>query len=298
MNISILIPNHSDLRMINMIQSIDYFNNEMHQVELLIVLNNPTDLVIKQVEEVKEKFKEKFLFNIIQTEYCNLGHVYNEGFKNATYDNIFIIDTDMICQKGSINKMVNAMGDKLIVKGKILFDSTNRIIRQARLVNTTNTIEPYIPAIIINRNVFLRLKDDFMFAVDTVWCSDAEFANRIINEKIDVVYTDATFYHEKIAFKKDLKDAFLYGFGKAIRIKRTKEEWKPLREINNIYQSGKINKLSFDEQCYSIFWMILLQIACAFQKHLPPLFKSSLPFSKSASIRDVIKQKNILELRL
>lgn len=84
MNISILIPNHSDLRMINMIQSIDYFNNEMHQVELLIVLNNPTDLVIKQVEEVKEKFKEKFLFNIIQTEYCNLGHVYNEGFKNAT----------------------------------------------------------------------------------------------------------------------------------------------------------------------------------------------------------------------
>lgn len=253
MNISILIPNHSDLRMINMIQSIDYFNNEMHQVELLIVLNNPTDLVIKQVEEVKEKFKEKFLFNIIQTEYCNLGHVYNEGFKNATYDNIFIIDTDMICQKGSINKMVNAMGDKLIVKGKILFDSTNRIIRKARLVNTTNTIEPYIPAIIINRNVFLRLKDDFMFAVDTVWCSDAEFANRIINEKIDVVYTDATFYHEKIAFKKDLKDAFLYGFGKAIRIKRTKEEWKPLREINNIYQSGKINKLSFDEQCYSIF---------------------------------------------
>lgn len=178
MNISILIPNHSDLRMINMIQSIDYFNNEMHQVELLIVLNNPTDLVIKQVEEVKEKFKEKFLFNIIQTEYCNLGHVYNEGFKNATYDNIFIIDTDMICQKGSINKMVNAMGDKLIVKGKILFDSTNRIIRKARLVNTTNTIEPYIPAIIINRNVFLRLKDDFMFAVDTVWCSDAEFANR------------------------------------------------------------------------------------------------------------------------
>ena len=210
MNISILIPNHSDLRMINMIQSIDYFNNEMHQVELLIVLNNPTDLVIKQVEEVKEKFKEKFLFNIIQTEYCNLGHVYNEGFKNATYDNIFIIDTDMICQKGSINKMVNAMGDKLIVKGKILFDSTNRIIRKARLVNTTNTIEPYIPAIIINRNVFLRLKDDFMFAVDTVWFSDAEFANRIINEKIDVVYTDATFYHEKIAFKKDLKDAFLY----------------------------------------------------------------------------------------
>lgn len=186
----------------------------------------------------------------------------------------------------------------MIVKGKILFDSTNRIIRKARLVNTTNTIEPYIPAIIINRNVFLRLKDDFMFAVDTVWCSDAEFANRIINEKIDVVYTDATFYHEKIAFKKDLKDAFLYGFGKAIRIKRTKEEWKPLREINNIYQSGKINKLSFDEQCYSIFWMILLQIACAFQKHLPPLFKSSLPFSKSASIRDVIKQKNILELRL
>ena len=56
MNISILIPNHSDLRMINMIQSIVYFNNEMHQVELLIVLNNPTDLVIKQVEEVKEKF--------------------------------------------------------------------------------------------------------------------------------------------------------------------------------------------------------------------------------------------------
>lgn len=290
MDLSILIPNHSDLRMIKMIQSIDYFNTKEHHVELLIVLNNPTNLVIKQVEEIKRVFRKKFEFNIIETKFCNLGYVYNEGFKNATYDNIFLIDTDMICQEGSIEKMVNAMGKELIVKGKILFRNTNKIIQKARLVNTTNAIEPYIPAIIINRNVFNTLKDDFMFAVDTVWCSDAEFAKRIINEKITVIYTDAVFYHDRLTLKKDIKDAFLYGFGKAIRIKRTKEEWNPFTEIRSMYRQGKGNKLSFIELSYLMCWIILLQIACALQKQFPPFFKNSLPFSRSSSIREEISK--------
>ena len=45
MDISILIPNHSDLRMIHMIESIDYFDCDDHRVELVIVLNRPTNAV-------------------------------------------------------------------------------------------------------------------------------------------------------------------------------------------------------------------------------------------------------------
>lgn len=295
MDMTILVPNHSDLRMIKMVNSIDFFSNKDHRVELLIALNNPTNEVKKQAERIKEKYGDKFEVRIIELTVCNLGYVYNEGFKNAKYDNIFIIDTDMVCKKGSIKKMVNAMGKEMIVKGKILFEDTNSIIRAARMINTTNVVEPYIPAIIINRNVFLKLKKDFMFAVDTVWCADAEFANRILNEKIKVIYTEEEFYHDRITIKKDLKDAFCYGFGKAIRIKRTKEEWKPLEEIIDMYRRGKKNELSLIQQIYSILWITLLEIACGIQKKFNPFFRTSLPFSESASIRDVIKKEDAEE---
>ena len=55
MNISIIIPNHSDLRISRMIDSIDFHSNEYHQVELVIVLNKPTDAVVKLVNQIKER---------------------------------------------------------------------------------------------------------------------------------------------------------------------------------------------------------------------------------------------------
>ncbi len=63
MNISIIIPNHSDLRMYKMINSIDYFNNEDRTVELIIVLNKPTKEVLFQDRVNKKRFFKKILNN-------------------------------------------------------------------------------------------------------------------------------------------------------------------------------------------------------------------------------------------
>lgn len=57
-------------------------------------------------------------------------------------------------------------------------------MKSTRLVNTTNVIVPYIPVILLNKKIFWELSDNVMFAVDTVWCSDAEFGYRVLNKKI------------------------------------------------------------------------------------------------------------------
>lgn len=292
MDTSILIPNHSDLRMIHMIESIDYFDCDDHRVELVIVLNRPTNAVREQVEKIKKIYNEKFIFKVVHVSKCNLGLVYNEGIKQASFDNIMFIDTDLTCARGAIEKTISTMRNELIVKAKIVYKGMDRLVERARLVNTTETILPYIPVILINRNIFYHLKDDYMFAVDTVWCSDAEFAYRVINEKIKINYTDAEFYHDKISIKKDLKDAVFYGFGKGIRIKRTREKWKPFSEIVEMYKIGKEKKLNFLENGYSILWIMLQQLACFIQLCIPIIFKESIAFENSESIKNIEVNKD------
>lgn len=78
MNISILIPNHNDLRMKEMIDSIDVWRSEKHEIELLIVLNKPTKELLDQVHSIKMKYSSKFIINVINVGQCNLGLIYND----------------------------------------------------------------------------------------------------------------------------------------------------------------------------------------------------------------------------
>ncbi len=290
MDISILIPNSRDMRMERMIKSIDFYNTDEHHVELVIVLNQPTDEIRKLCERLVVEYKNKFEIKIIEVPCFNFGLIYNQGVLNATYDNVVFIDTDLVCGKGAVKKVVElAENDKeaMVVKAKIVYSNMNSFVERARFLNTTDVEPPYIPVILIRKSVFLKLKDNYMFPVDTVWCADADFAYRVLNEKVKILYSDATFYHDKITIKKDLKDALMYGFGKGIRVKRTKEKWRPFREIKEMYIRGKNENLSVLENLYSTLWISLQQITCGIQQLIPNIFKASMPFYMSSDYKQM-----------
>jgi len=290
MNISILIPNHNDLRMKKLIQSIDYRCDSNKQVELVIVLNNPTKELQEQCEKLRAEYRGKFLFNVIYTNYQNLGYLYNLGLQAASFDNVLFLDSDIICESGAIEKITKCMdSDTKLVKANLIYQNMNGFVEKARFCNTTKDIPPYIPVILIKKEIFKLLKDNFVFAVDVVWCSDAEFAYRVINEHIPFKYCEANFYHDEITLKKDIKDAILYGFGKGIRIKRTKEEWHPFYEIRDMKNKSKRYKLSILETFYSIMWISLQQIACGIQIINPNFFKNAMKFDKSLKVDELFK---------
>lgn len=282
MNVSILVPNHNDLFMEKMIDSIDICcNNNMH-IEVVIILNSSTPELYKLTEELKIKYKNKFEFNIIETKIQNLGYLYNLGINKSSYENIMFIDSDITCGQGSVKKTIDAFSEEIdIVKPKLIYKNMNRFIEKARSANTTYVKAPYIPVILFRKQIFEKIGYK-MFSVDTVWCSDAEFANRILKKELKIAYIDAGFYHKKISIKKDLKDAILYGFGKGNRIKRTKEKWKPLKEICDMVKHGHNLSLEYDELVYLFIWISLQQIACGMQIVLPNIFENSLPYEQTA----------------
>lgn len=289
MNISILIPNHSDLRMKELVESIDYRNDAFHSVQLVIVLNNPTPQLEELTLHIQQNYQNSFTFKIVHIDKCNLGAAYNAGIACADYEYILFLDSDLVCVPGAIQKMVDIMQVKKtpIVKGKVLFDSrsvTTRLTAHVRYVTTTDTKEPYIPVILMNKYLFRQLNDGYMFAVDTVWCSDADFSNRVMKKKIPITYIDAFFHHPFISLRKDIKDAFYYGLGKGIRTKRTGEKWRPVSEVRGILKAGKIRPLSLGEMIYLFLWSATMQIGCLIQLIFPNkmILKQSLDFEKSS----------------
>ncbi len=287
MNLSIIIPDHNDLRLMELIESIDFVNSEKQKVELVLVLNRPTAELLRLVDGIKRKYHEKFDIKSVFIEICNLGYAYNAGIENASYDNIMFLDSDLICMPNAIRKMVQCMEkkDAKIVKGIVWFKHhgfITKLISNTRKVTTSKVKKAYIPVLLMKKDIFEELDDGYMFAVDTVWCADADFANRIEEKKILVKYIKSDFLHPAISLKKDLKDALYYGFGKGIRTKRTKEDWKPCREVWDLVKSAKKEKLNFLEYGYLAFWAMLMQLGCFMQLCLPNqfFFSQSMEFDE------------------
>ena len=287
MNLSIIIPDHNDLRLIDLVDSIDYASTEKQKVELVLVLNKPTVELLQLVDKIKIKYCKKFDIKSVLIEICNLGYAYNAGIENASYDNIMFLDSDLICIPNAIKKMVQCMEDKnaKIVKGIVWFEHNGfitKLISNTRKVTTSKVKKAYIPVLLMNKNIFQELDDGYMFAVDTVWCADADFANRVDEKKIPVKYIKSDFLHPAIGLKKDLKDALYYGFGKGIRTKRTGESWKPCREVADLVKSAKKERLSFLEYGYLVFWGTIMQFGCLMQLFLPNhfFFPQSMKFDE------------------
>lgn len=103
MSATILIPKKSDIRVERMLKSIDYYGSDTEKLEILMVLNSPTEEVICLIEKLKAEYKDKFIFSVINILKSNLGLAYNEGVKQAKHENVVFIDTDLIREAVSLN---------------------------------------------------------------------------------------------------------------------------------------------------------------------------------------------------
>lgn len=295
MDISIVMPNKNDLRMERLLESLDYVSCEDHQVEVLVILNHATEELKALCEKLKVSMADRFTIRTVVVPHSNFGVAYNAGVLHASYENILFLDSDLMCKKGSVQKMVDTMikENASIVKAQLHYEHRDtflsNLVYKSRLATTTYAEPPYIPVILIKKSIFNELDDGYMFPVDTVWCSDAEFAYRVMAKNIKISYIDAVFYHAEIGIKKDLHDAFLYGLGKGIRVKRTKEKWNPFKEAAFIARLGKPLGLKAHETFYLWLWGSIMQVSCFIQQFVSntTFFKESVDFSKSASFESL-----------
>lgn len=269
-----------------LIKSIDYFSDGQKTVELVIVLNQPTEELKALVIMLERDFGTRFIFNVVTIEQCNLGVAYNMGLKHAKYDHVLFLDSDLTCHENGIEQIIAHYRkfEPHIIKAKVTFEYQDtcigRAIYEARTASTTEIKMPYIPVIFMRKDIFNVINDGYMFAQDTVWCSDADFAKRVLAKQLQVDYLNVYFSHPRIGLKKDLKDAFFYGLGKGIRVRRTKESWSVIQDIKDTMTIPEGFHISNSGKVYLCLWCFLLQAGCAIQQLLPnhSILKQSIEF--------------------
>ena len=216
MDLSLVIPVHSDVRIERCVQSID------QAVEVVAVMNNPT----KEVSDIVARIGIKSV--VIPQQ--NLGICYNQGMDASNNELVLFMDSDCVFAAGTIEKMYVAKekNPQALVRGNVAFQENSfqsRITKSAREVTTSNVPYAFIPPLLLDKDVFGRIGDRYRFAEDVGWCVDFEFEIRRRKAGIGLVHlADAPIYHDPITIMDDFRSAFKYGTGKRIRHERTGEQ--------------------------------------------------------------------------
>ena len=256
MNISIVIPVSSDLRIANCVKSID------ENVELVISLNNPTEELRNLAQDIAKnpkKFCAKELdVKVCQIDYLSIAGAYNNGIKHSSNDLILLMDSDCTFSPGCIKKLYHNLDSNKLSKGKVNFLFTNslsKLISRAREFHTSDFINAYSPPLLFNKNI-LRDIGGYYFHPKLCWMEDGEFDYRIRETKLNISYdSTAIVHHCALTLLKDLRNAFWYGVGRRISFDLRLVE-KPsgfIKSINNYFLKGCQSK-GFFVGFYLLLW--------------------------------------------
>ena len=203
--ISIVIPCSDDILIKNCLESIDA------NVEIVVSLNKPSDVVKK----IMNNFPS---IKIIETDKKGIALAYNNGIKIASNEWVLLMDSDCVFKKDAIAKMWATTTRFLVIKGKIVFQSTglvSSVIAKAREFTTSDTINAYSPPLLFNKKIIEEI--GYYFHQDLVWSEDADFNNRVKTKNIQIGYVpEAVIFHKPILLAQDIKSAFNYGVGRQI----------------------------------------------------------------------------------
>lgn len=209
LNLSIVIPCASDIRIKSCIESID------EDVEVLVVLNLATPKVKKIVNKLKVRticIKER-----------NLGKALNIGIEKVKHNKVILMDSDCIFEKGAIKKLYKGLNKSLIAKGMVVFQRKNmesEIIARVREYTNYDIPKPYNPFLAINKDIKKKV-GNYFFDKDIRWTEDADLNSRIKAADIKVNYVfGAKVFHPPLSFGYDLRSAFRYGTGKRTRVEK------------------------------------------------------------------------------
>lgn len=219
MNISILIPVSNDLKIIEALKSID------EKVQVVVSLNKPSQEILKLVKNIqKKRFPALKNLDIVfcKIDYKSIAGAYNNGIKTAKYDNILLMDSDCIFEKGTIKKLFLNYKGNLLSKGKVIFKRSSflsGVIARAREFHTSDKVSAYSPPLLFKKKI-INYIDDYYFHPNLCWLEDSEFDKRVRDAKLNISYDpEAIIYHPELTIKNDLKSAFWYGVGKRIGVK-------------------------------------------------------------------------------
>lgn len=241
MKVSVVIPVSNDLRLKRCIDSVN------EKVEVVISLNKPSIRIKEQVIFVLRQKKGKNKYQGINFVVCeikkqSIAGAYNNGIKHASYDHIFLMDSDCIFGKGCIRKLENNLGNRLLSKGKVIFTANSwitKIVAKAREFHTSDKVNAYSPPLLFSKKI-INCIGGYYFHPSLCWLEDSEFDRRVRNAGLKIAYDPtANVYHPPLTLVSDLKSAFWYGVGKKIGVELGIHD-KPTGII------GSIKKYIFD----------------------------------------------------
>lgn len=219
MNISILIPVSSDLRILDCLRSID------EKVEVVISLNKPTAEILALVNRIKNGyFKELSNLEVVscQIDYLSIAGAYNKGIETAKFDNILLMDSDCIFEKETIRKLFDGYKGNLLSKGIVIFTYKSwmgKIIAKAREFHCSDKVSAYSPPLLFNKKIVEKI-GGYYFHPTLCWLEDSEFDSRVSKANLTISYDPtAVVYHPELSVRTDLRSAFWYGVGKNIGVK-------------------------------------------------------------------------------
>jgi len=209
-DLTILIPCSDDTRIKHCIQSI--YKTYKQDIEIIISLNKPT-------KSIKDILKEFPMVKTCEIQERNLAKAYNNGIKNSSRNNIFLMDSDCIFTKNTIELLYEGLKYSKLSKGLVVFKSNSfmsNIISKVREYTTTDFINAYSPPLIFSKDI-KNLIGGYYFHEQVFWSEDSEFNYRIQKAGLKIYHNPkAIIYHEPLNIKQDMKSGFKCGRGKKI----------------------------------------------------------------------------------
>lgn len=245
-NISVVICVANDLRIKNMLYSIDEY------CEVVVVLNGCTDEVRNIVNSYSSS--KKFKLKVVEIPERNLSKSRNIGMKEASYDNVVFYDSDCIMTKYALSKYSKFFKKYKLIDGYVEFKSDTF---QSKIVSVLRCmgIPGYAlcPSIGIRKDIINDI--GYYFDEDIKWIEDAELNNRSIKKKIQVgCIKELTCIHDNLTFKQDLKSAYRYGTGAKLAAKKGIHKKRPCANWGLIIPCFKKKILA---GFYCIIWNIV-----------------------------------------
>lgn len=209
MNLTTVTGVSSHLEVAKMVQSID------EPVEIILVLNRPTDDARKLVTQLASSDKRIRVFEIAKN---SLGMIKNIGIKNASHDNILFIDADCQLRKGALRKFYDGLQYSKICKGVVKITPSTylgAVVALAR--DSCNPPTAYTPGLAIRKDIVNDL--GFFFHDDLYWREDYEFHCRIKKKGIPITFiAEAIMDHPETFLYHDLRTAYRCGTGHRIGV--------------------------------------------------------------------------------
>lgn len=163
--------------------------------EIIVVSDglNGTDL------NFLEKYHSKLDLKVVVSDKCGkIGHLRNLGIRRASTNYFYFIDSDCWLEMDAIAKVIATKKKARVLKGRNVFIGRNWISRlDAQLRDERYESNPnfaYCPNLMVQANVFEQLGN---FNSQCTYGSDGEFAKRISESEIEVIYErEIVLYHD------------------------------------------------------------------------------------------------------